>query len=1317
LAWSGDVSQHAHSIDLPSDVGVCNHLESGIEVDVNVLDPKTLYEAVRVMVEPCTVDDWEMLDLNAGLVEAQMMNQVATVRENTIIPIWINSSTVVRMAVKETMPSGNVKLVDGTEVIVSPKPRNLPNGTSSNNENVSKPSIPRPKKTTLRIQHYFAGNASTHLICDRRTMKRLHWTDGLLVCVSSISNTLPYLARMNHSIRPTSTSAAYPTITNPNSTRQELFLRVFGSDSVQPNHALLHVNTASQLSLHQFSRFLVKPQPDLKNFHQLQRLLLKPVRWGSSSTNKIENPSITGLVEQINKWMSSNARKVHRNSSRKSNGSYSVPLTNGELIVLGGQHYVVYCNIVSLKRDVIDNEGQGSQNEETMNVLAEMNTDMNSDGTRTTSNLHSISSLVPSLPGMASLQQFDQVREAGARVLEKRTEGKMRASREASQLATQQEQIKDLFLIDSDAVFSNDTIEIGTTVDSSWLFPLDYFLPSKSTSSTIQPQNTFPQKLTSHSRTSSASAISVTTASPAFDFWQASHSKQAPQFPPSPFNGIASLSSNNLLFTTHDIGGLDKEIATSIDTLLSCLGRSLLKHQLGVKSGGMLLLTGQHGCGKSMMLRALGTYFSKFPEILSCPLYVSCSEFSGMKVGKIVETLHHLFQDAVFCQPSTIMLDDLDLLSPAENSESPQASAAKAHHSQILSVIFKFIDSIIEKGHQIAIVATSQSNTAVHADLLHPYYLLQHIPLHAPNMKSRVNIIQRIITRKGLLLCGDHGEIMDEMSSTGFSELSRVAIRTDGYLGGDIEQLIDRAVHAASVRLIESQTEAYMNGTNSVKDFTQTSSHLSQSIMPSNQTLVSTLSSTTTITTDIGMEETSSEHIQELNDASDVMDYSALYNYHHGNSVDINAGMRPAISAPLMLEAQEGFVPISLRGASLNVSSTTTWDDVGGLEVLKSNLRETIEWPTKYGFLFKNSPIRARSGILLFGPSGCGKTLVANAIAKECGLNFISVKGPELLNKYIGQSEQSVRDVFSRAQSASPCVLFFDEFDAIAPRRGHDNTGVTDRVVNQFLTELDGVEGLQGVYVLAASSRPELIDPALLRPGRLDKSYYIGYPGMEDREGILRALGRKMKFDQDVHFSQLAIWTENCTGADLQALLYNAQLEAIHERLDIAKREKMTILSHPNGHLGNGNASSSQHEYASLRSAAEQMLVLKYTDFKTTTSSGSIITSSSMSSASSMSIASKEQVLKKLEVIQQSLYEETANLKESNNSVLAANASSSEVLISMEHLKKAFANLTPSSSPSDRRRNEQIYGNFLVSRGTDFADLTAVLTNQKATLA
>ncbi|CDO70672.1 hypothetical protein BN946_scf184761.g10 [Trametes cinnabarina] len=281
--------------------------------------------------------------------------------------------------------------------------------------------------------------------------------------------------------------------------------------------------------------------------------------------------------------------------------------------------------------------------------------------------------------------------------------------------------------------------------------------------------------------------------------------------------------------------------------------------------------------------------------------------------------------------------------------------------------------------------------------------------------------------------------------------------------------------------------------------------------------------------------------------------------------------------------AQVDFVPHSLRDVKLQ-KSEVAWQDIGGLRETKRVLRETLEWPTKYGPIFAQSPLRLRSGLLLYGYPGCGKTLLASAVAKECGLNFISIKGPELLNKYIGASEKSVRDLFERASAAKPCVLFFDEFDSIAPKRGHDSTGVTDRVVNQMLTQMDGAEGLEGVYVLAATSRPDLIDSALLRPGRLDKSLLCDMPDAEERKEILEALTRKVAVAPSVDLAELAEETEGFSGADLQALMYNAHLEVVHD----------TISSHPEESLSSssGDAKQSDASSASNREADEPV---KYT--------------------------------------------------------------------------------------------------------------------------
>ena len=272
----------------------------------------------------------------------------------------------------------------------------------------------------------------------------------------------------------------------------------------------------------------------------------------------------------------------------------------------------------------------------------------------------------------------------------------------------------------------------------------------------------------------------------------------------------------------------------------------------------------------------------------------------------------------------------------------------------------------------------------------------------------------------------------------------------------------------------------------------------------------------------------------------------------------VEASVRDGTPAEIRLKslekALEGFVPANARGASAKPtgpgeSLPTGWAAVGGMSEAVGALREALELPGKHAEVFSSAPLRLRSGCLLYGPSGCGKTYLAGAAARACGLRFVSVKGPELLNKYIGQSEAGVRGAFQRATSAAPCVLFFDEFDALAPRRGQDNTGVTDRVVNQLLAELDGVEKLQGVFVVAASSRPDLLDPALLRPGRLDRLVYCGFPNFAERLEILEVLRDGVRLSGGTSLEGVARLTEGFSGADLRALMTDSQLHAAKRAL------------------------------------------------------------------------------------------------------------------------------------------------------------------------
>ncbi|ESQ23606.1 MAG: AAA family ATPase, CDC48 subfamily [uncultured Acidilobus sp. MG] len=249
------------------------------------------------------------------------------------------------------------------------------------------------------------------------------------------------------------------------------------------------------------------------------------------------------------------------------------------------------------------------------------------------------------------------------------------------------------------------------------------------------------------------------------------------------------------------------------------------------------------------------------------------------------------------------------------------------------------------------------------------------------------------------------------------------------------------------------------------------------------------------------------------------------------------------------LAAFKEITPSGLREIEVEVPEVH-WDDIGGLENVKQELREVVEWPLRYPNAFKRLGIEPPRGILLFGPPGTGKTLLAKAVATESGANFIAIRGPELLSKWVGESEKAVREVFRRARQYAPAVVFFDEIEAIASLRGSDvETDVTERVVSQLLTEIDGITGLENVVVIAATNRPDLVDPALLRPGRLEKLIYVPPPDEKGRLDILKIHTRHVPLAEDVDLREIAKMTNGYTGADLAALVREATLAALREDL------------------------------------------------------------------------------------------------------------------------------------------------------------------------
>ena len=680
-----------------------------------------------------------------------------------------------------------------------------------------------------------------------------------------------------------------------------------------------------------------------------------------------------------------------------------------------------------------------------------------------------------------------------------------------------------------------------------------------------------------------------------------------------------------------------------VDTIIEQTRNSLL-HSSSV------LLTGGLGSGKTSLALLLAHQLRS--NYLFNVIFFSCRSLvtEETRVKTIKDTLHRIFASASWGARigghSLVILDDLDKLCPLETELQVDANGRSRQVSEILCSIAR---EWCTRDSAVVMLATAQSKGNMNNIVTGGHVVRDIVELKAPNKDGRRKVLEKLVEKTRKVSTGTsleaglmHGSTVSEWMEG--SDDSRPNSANGVTEETDLDLLE-----------VAGQTDGYMPGDLAL--------------------LVSRAHSEALIRT---------------------VSYDSPIDTITIKNEDFTAALK-------------GFKPASLRGVTLH-ASTTTFASIGGLKETRQILLETLQYPTTYAPLFAKCPLRLRSGLLLYGYPGCGKTLLASAVAGECGLNFISVKGPEILNKYIGASEKSVRDLFERAEAAKPSILFFDEFDSIAPKRGHDSTGVTDRVVNMLLTMMDGAEGLSGVYILAATSRPDLIDPALLRPGRLDKSLLCNMPDEQDRLDILQAISGKLKLDAAIldndgtkSLQEVARRTEGYTGADLQAIMYNAHLDAIHDVIGLADSSAQDFGKQKEDR----RPSHTKHQdFTYFRIDQDNKATKDNTDQST----------SAAAAAAAATAAERAQIAAKLSTMQLARKKAKADRHASQNrppssagqqqpnGVSADERKHGEPVISWRHLQKSLDETRSSISAQERMRLARIYNEFIVGRNGHMPD-------------
>ncbi|KAL5289983.1 NVL family protein [Megaselia abdita] len=643
--------------------------------------------------------------------------------------------------------------------------------------------------------------------------------------------------------------------------------------------------------------------------------------------------------------------------------------------------------------------------------------------------------------------------------------------------------------------------------------------------------------------------------------------------------------------TFEDIGGMEK-ILKELCELLMHLRHPELYLFIGLAQPRGILLHGPPGCGKTLLARAIaGQLGIALIEIPATELIAGVS-------GESEERIREVFEQAAACAPCVLFIDEIDAIS------SNRVNASKDMERRIVSQLISCLDGLAmhESGDGVLVIGSTTRPDVLDPGLRRVGRFDHEISIGIPDRRGRKEILL-LLTES---LCLEPGLDFDKLAEI-----------TPGYVGADLLALTNRAATMAIKRKCMEQIRIYQarsrknmtivdlvddapekpDETPSSKENLEDKSENKEAEDISNEAekmevedpqkdntekSVAEISDEKKETPSTSEPEVNIEPPKQSNGEAivlDDLDEEDLKNLPEPTLFQLVNWLEALPFANIDVQnlhitmddlkaALKVVQPSAKREGFLTVPDVT-WDDIGSLQEIREELKLAVLAPVKFPEKMEKLGLSSPSGVLLCGPPGCGKTLLAKAVANEAGINFISVKGPELMNMYVGESERAVRTCFQRARNSTPCVIFFDEFDSLCPKRaeGGEGSGSGTRVVNQLLTEMDGVEERKGVFLMAATNRPDIIDPAILRPGRLDKILYVGLPEQKDRQEILEALtkkGTRPQLSQDVDLVSIAEKSAGFTGADLAGLVRQAALLSLKESIakEVTKDDDISVSSY-----------------------------------------------------------------------------------------------------------------------------------------------------------